>query len=141
MSRIGTVTVSMVMQIMGIVMLVLILLYYMVSAVTVPVWNAQGEVQARLLSLQVANNINALSTMEAGSIEKEFEGRWDVELYKKSGIICSLPFASDCGWYVKFSDGDHEGETRIVGDLPLEENKLLDRSMILIEKGDQITLS
>ena len=129
-------------QVVSVLILILMLIFFLMTRVASPVFDAEGEVQARLNSQSVASSINSLATLESGIIVKKLDGIWDIELYKKTGFVCTyIPFTDDCGWYIKFTHNDFEGEARIIGNLPLEEINFTEKSSITIEKGEKIEIS
>jgi len=137
--QVGEVSISMSIQVLGVIAISAILLVFVTMRVTGPIWQAHGDVEAGLYASHVASSINALSTMESGKIYTEFNGPWNIEVYKKSGILCKIGL-KDCGYYVKFSYEGFEGEAKIIGDLPIKEDSLFGKTSITIEKGEEVSI-
>ncbi|MBU0530432.1 MAG: hypothetical protein KKC05_02060, partial [Nanoarchaeota archaeon] len=122
----------------------LVLIIFLMSRIYSPTFEGHGDVQASLISQQITTSINSLSTMEKGAVDINFEAEWDIDIYKRSGVICTyVPLTSDCGYFVKVSHDSFSSENRLIGDIPFEDDKieLKDRMSIRIEKEDKIIIS
>jgi len=129
----GSNSVSAIMQLVFVAILIIALFVFVMTSLTVPVYEAHGDVQASLLSQSVASKVSLFSTMESGKMTKRFDGEWDIKIYQDSDI-----------WKVKFSHEGFEEESRILGNVKFElDDYLLEgRKDITIEtRGGTIFVS
>jgi hypothetical protein len=116
-------------RIIFVLLVIIVTFYFTITAEVKPSLETYGKAQARLVAESIASTIDAISNVEGGSIEIDFDLEWDISV--KNGRLDIAPFG-DYGYSVIVSHDKFKGEKNILTNV--EEIELKGVSGVLIEK-------
>jgi hypothetical protein len=126
---------SMIMQVLFVLVLIMMMVYLIYTRLAEPTIETYGDTQAKIIAQSVATHIDALSTVDIGSVEKTLKGNWDVQIYLKNNRKCKSPSEEDCGYYIKVSHLKFSAEVVVHTPNEIEEARLSNTNSIVITKN------
>lgn len=94
---------------------------------TQPTIAAHGAKQAEIAAERLADAISAMSSMQAGIVEHNITGPWDIRIYKKNGLS-----------YISVSYDTYSAEAKIIGSVSLDSLPNVQTVKIIKKPGEDV---